>query len=211
MPRPAVLNQEKIAAAALAVIDRDGLAALTMRTLGGELGVAAMSLYNHVADRAALENLVAAAVVSGVDTTPSAADPMTEVKRLMMALRNALNAHPEAIPLILKRPTASESAMAPLEALLAALANGGFTGMTLLRAYHTLFGFLMGFVQADLTGPASTGQPATLSQVAAGVLRLPESRFPHLRACAAAAATSSSDAEFEYGLDAVLHGLTALA
>jgi AcrR family transcriptional regulator len=211
MPRPAVLTQEKITAAALAVIDRDGLSTLTMRALGRELGVAAMSLYNHVADRVELENLVAAAVVSGIVTTPRAADPMAEVTRIMWALRDALNAHPEAIPLFLSRPTASETAMAPLDALLAALASAGFTEMTLLRAYHTLFGFLMGFVQADLTSPVSPGQPAALSEVAAGVLRLPESRFPHRRTLAAFAATSSSDAEFEYGLEAVLQGLTALA
>jgi AcrR family transcriptional regulator len=211
MPRTAVLNQEIIAAAALVVIDRDGLAALTMRSLGRELGVAAMSLYNHVADRAALESAVVSAVMSSIDITPVAADPMSEVKRLMVAMRSALNAHPEAIPLVLTRPTASETALAPIEALLAALSAVGFAGRALLRAYRTLFGFLVGFVQADLTGPVSSGQPATLSKVAAGVLDLPETSFPHLRGCATVAATSDSDSEFEHGLNAVLLGLTTLA
>jgi AcrR family transcriptional regulator len=210
MPRTAVLNQEIIAAAALAVIDRDGLSALTMRSLGRELGVAAMSLYNHVADRAALESVVVSAVMSSIDTTPVAAEPMSEVKRLMAAMRDALNVHPEAIPLVLTRPTASETALAPIEALLAALSAGGFVGIALLRAYRTLFGFLIGFVQADLTGPVSSGQPATLSEVAAGVLSLPANRFPHLRACARDAATSNSDSEFQHGLNAVLLGLTTL-
>ena len=210
MPRPAVLSQEKIAAAALAVIDRDGLPALTMRAVGRELGVAAMSLYNHVADRAELESLVAGSVVGGIDIAPRSADPIDEVKRLMRALRDALNAHPEAIPLFLARPTASDAAMAPLEALLAALHDAGFTEVALLRAYHTVFGFLMGFVQADLTGPASSSRPASLSQVLAGAVRLPESRFPYCRTVAAHAATSSSDTEFEYGLEAVLQGLITM-
>src|ERR1700753_2747627 len=164
MPRPAVLSQEKIAAAALAVIDRDGLLALTMRAVGRELGVAAMSLYNHVADRAELESLVAGSVVGGIDIAPRSADPIDEVKRLMRALRDALNAHPEAIPLFLARPTASDAAMAPLEALLAALHDAGFTEVALLRAFRTVFGFLMGFVQADLTVPTSSSRPAPLSQ-----------------------------------------------
>jgi AcrR family transcriptional regulator len=209
VPRPAVLSREKIAEAALVVIDRDGLTALSMRSLGRELGVAAMSLYNHVADRVELESLVAEAVVSGIDLTPeaTAAEASEEVRRLMYALREALNAHPAAIPLILTRPTSSEAALAPIEALLEALARAGFTGLELLLAYRTLFAFLVGFAQADLTGPLSSGRPAALDDVAAGVLRLPEQSFPRLRACALAAETSSSDAEFGYGLAAVLRGL----
>jgi AcrR family transcriptional regulator len=213
VPRPSVLSRAKIAEAALAVIDRDGLAALSMRSLGRELGVAAMSLYNHVADRVGLESLVAEAVVSGIDLTPDAvaAAPGEEVRRLMYTLRDTLNAHPAAIPLILTRPTSSEAALAPIEALLEALARAGFTGLELLRAYRTLFAFLVGFAQADLAGPVSSGQPATLDEVAAGVLRLPEQSFPRLRACALTAETSSSDAEFSYGLAAVLRGLAVPA
>ena len=212
MPRPAVLSREKIAVAALAVIDRDGLEALSMRSLGRELGVSAMSLYNHVADRVGLETLVAEAVVSGIDLTPqtetaAVTEPGEEVRRLMFALREALNTHPAAIPLILTRPTSSEAALAPIEALLEALAGAGFTGLDLLRAYRTLFAFLVGFAQADLAAAVSAGRPATLDNVAAGVLRLPERSFPRLRACAVAAEGSSSDSEFSYGLAAVLRGL----
>jgi AcrR family transcriptional regulator len=209
MPRPAILSRARIAAAALTVIDRDGLDALSMRSLGRELGVAAMSLYRHVADRVALESLVAEAVMSGIDLTPGAVVPGSgaELRRLMCGLRAALNAHPAAIPLILTRPTSSEAALAPIEALLAALARAGFAGARLLCAYRTLFAFLVGFAQADLAGPVSAGRPAVLDQVAVGVLRLPEERFPLLRSCAVAAGASSSDAEFEYGLEAVLRGL----
>lgn len=210
MPRPAVLSRDKIAVAALAVIDRDGLEALSMRSLGRELGVTAMSLYNHIADRVGLETLVAEAVVSGIDLSPEAAvaEPVDEVRRLMFALREALNAHPAAIPLILTRPTSSEAALAPIEALLEALAGAGFTGVDLLRAYRTLFAFLVGFAQADLAGPVSSGRPASLGQVAAGVLRLPEQSFPRLRECAVAANSSDSDSEFSHGLAAVMRGLT---
>jgi AcrR family transcriptional regulator len=203
------LSREKIAAAALAIIDRDGLEALTMRSLARELGAAAMSLYRHVADRAQLESVIAESVVSGIELKPDAAadDPSEEVRRLMFALRGALNTHPGAIPLILTRPTSSEAALAPIEALLEALVAAGLTGRELLWAYRTLFAFLVGFAQADLAGPVSTGRPATLDNVAAGVLRLPEGRFPRLRDCAVTAATSDSDTEFAHGLAAVLRGL----
>jgi len=212
MPRPAILSRAGIAEAALTVIDRDGLAALSMRSLGKELGVAAMSLYNHVADRAALESLVAEAVVSGIDLAPDATEraPVDELRRLMRALRDALNAHPAAIPLILTRPTASEAALAPIEALLTALADAGFVGGELLGAYRTLFAFLVGFAQADLAGPMPSGRPANLDTVASGVLQLPEERFPLLRSCAIAARSSNSDAEFSFGLETVLRGLRVI-
>jgi hypothetical protein len=156
-----------------------------------------------------LETLVAEAVVSVIDLTPEAVadQPGEEVRRLMHALRDALNAHPAAIPLILTRPTSSEAALAPIEAMLEALARAGLTGLELLRAYRTLFAYLVGFAQADLAGPVSAGRPAALDDVAAGVLRLPEDRFPRLRACAVTARTSDSDTEFSHGLAAVLRGL----
>ena len=83
--RPAKLSREAIVAAALALLDREGADALTMRRLGGELGVEAMSLYRHVADRAALLEGLADQLSSEVERraasvtgpTPCAAWPAT--------------------------------------------------------------------------------------------------------------------------------------
>lgn len=211
MIRSAPLTRQEIAQAALTVIDRDGLSALTMRALGKELGLSAMALYNHVGNRAELECLVAEAVIATVDVSPRPGRPMLEVHRLMTDLRAALIAHHNAVPLILTRPTSSQAALAPIEALLAALARSGFRDHELLCAYRTLFAYLIGSVQADLTAPVRSGEPGKLDEVVAGVLRLPEESFPHLRACAVIAGSSDADVEFAYGLDAILRGLRRTA
>lgn len=72
MPRPRSLTSTRIATAAIAVVDRDGLDALSMRTVAGELGMGTMSLYRYVADRAELEQLVVDEVLARIDLTTSA-------------------------------------------------------------------------------------------------------------------------------------------
>jgi len=210
MPRTVGLSRERIAAAALALADRDGLDALSMRKLANELGVGAMSLYNHVRDKADLERLLLNAVFEPMPEADSSASWEARAKAELRAVRAALERHPGLVPLLLKRPTTSEAAVRPIEALLAALHAGGFRGLALLRAYHTLFGFLTGFVLTDLTGALSIRNRRTTSDVAAAVHALDATRFPHLKACAELAVRADVGDEFEYGLAAVIAGLKAV-
>jgi TetR/AcrR family transcriptional regulator, tetracycline repressor protein len=66
-PNTAVLSRDQIVSAAVHLVDRDGLAALTMRKLAAEIGVVPMTLYYHVPDKAALEDLIFDAVLGEVD------------------------------------------------------------------------------------------------------------------------------------------------
>jgi AcrR family transcriptional regulator len=90
------LTRAQIVAAAVSLVDREGLAALSMRRLAGELGVGPMTLYYHVPDRAGLEDLIFDAVMAEVDFTGDdpAPDPEERAVRLGRALRSALLAHP---------------------------------------------------------------------------------------------------------------------
>jgi AcrR family transcriptional regulator len=72
MPRPRTLTHAQVASAALAVIDRDGLPALSMRAVAKDLGMSTMALYRYVDDREELEGLVVELVLSAVDTGPPA-------------------------------------------------------------------------------------------------------------------------------------------
>ena len=76
MPRPRSLTPDQIAAAALAVIDRDGLDALSMRTVARQLGIGAMSLYRYVTDRDQLEDLVVDLVLGAVDISLPSIRPL---------------------------------------------------------------------------------------------------------------------------------------
>ncbi len=207
MPPAARLSREKIAAAALALADREGLDALSMRNVASALGVGAMSLYNHVRDKADLESLLLDAVFAPVKPASRNGNWEARAKASVRAIRTALNSHPSLAPLLLKRTTSSEAALQPIEDLLSALDVGGFKGRALLRAYHTLLGFLTGFVLTDLTGALSIRNQRSLPDVAKSVMDLDSTRFPHLRACAKMATQSKPGEEFEYGLSAVLAGL----
>lgn len=180
-----------------------------MRTLANALGVGAMSLYNHVRDKADLESLLLDAISAPVATQIKGTWD-ERAKAVLRAMRTALDRHPGLVPLLLKRPTTSETALQPIEELLAALNAGGFKGRALLHAYHTLFGFLTGSVLTDLTGTFSVKSRRAVSDVAQDVLELDGTLFPHLKSCAAIAMRSKPGEEFEYGLSAVLAGLRVI-
>lgn len=207
MPRPASLTKAKIAAAALALADRDGLEGVSMRKLADTLGVGAMSLYNHIADKAELERLLLDAVVSDI-APPKPVGPWRQ--RIMVAMRGiraALTRHPALVPLLLKRTTVSPAALRPIEEILAALKVGGFEGKAQLHAYHALLSYLTGAVLTDLNSALSLRRGRTTSTVTGEVLQLDPQAFPNLIACARLAHKSDSKEEFSYGLAALLAGL----
>jgi AcrR family transcriptional regulator len=106
--RPAKYTREQLQAAALAIVDAQGLAGLSMRSLAAALGTGPMTLYNHVADRADLEVLVAEAVLAAAPGRRSRRRRgwRAEVLRVATAMW-APCAHPHAIPLILTRRSRS--------------------------------------------------------------------------------------------------------
>ena len=111
MPRRRSLTNAAIAAAALAVIDRDGGAGLSMRAVATELRVGTMSLYRYVSDREELERLVADLVLAPVDTSQAQRLPWQQrVAELAERARAAISGHPAVIPLLLAhRHTAPNS------------------------------------------------------------------------------------------------------
>lgn len=206
MPRPG-LSREKIALAALKLADRDGLEALSMRKLADALGVGAMSLYNHVRDKAELESLLLEKAFEAMPPIVRSGAWQHRVTQAATALRDAFSKHPGLTPLLLRRTTVSTTALQPIEEILAGLDAGGFKGTELLRAYHVVLAYLTGFLLTDLTGALAITRNRTTADVAGAVLQLDNTRFPHLTAIAQVAARSRSSGEFEYGLAVVIKGL----
>ncbi|NKY35509.1 TetR family transcriptional regulator [Nocardia speluncae] len=200
MPRPRSLTDEQLVAAALSVIDRDGLPGLTMRAVARELGIATMGLYRYVADRQALEVLVVDRIFGTVDLALPAVNWADRIRILMERLRAAADAHPAAVPLVLRHRQAAPAALLLIETMLAALTEGGYTGTGRVVAQRTLIGYLLGFLQNEHYAALSGTGTVTMSELA------PE-RYPHLSDTAADARTLSVAEEFRRGLDIVLRGL----
>ncbi|GAA1562715.1 hypothetical protein GCM10009678_52160 [Actinomadura kijaniata] len=209
MPAPRKFTHQQLRAAALELIDQEGLTGLTMRALATRLGTGPMTIYNYVDGREGLERLVTSAVMAQAHwpDDPSG-DWRTRVEAIAEAIWRAVRAHPNAIPLILTARSLDEDALVPTEALVQALADSGRSGADLLAAFRVVSGFIAGFAQAELTGlPVSVaGQDA--GTITARMADLPARRFPRLIEMAHAA-TGDPRSEFRSGLKILLAGLDA--
>lgn len=208
MGRPAKLSRERLQAAALALVDRHGLAGLSMRALATKLGVGPMTLYNHVTNREDLEILVVEAVLaqvvwSGMDH----ADWRDTVREIATALWRVVRAHPHVIPLILTRRSRSPSVLAVSEAMLQALARSGRSGSELLAAFRSVQALVMGFAQVELTSPLSRAAGERRATVIRRFRSLPRDRYPHMIEIATAAMASAAEDEFRSGLELLIAGL----
>ncbi|MGK8555247.1 TetR/AcrR family transcriptional regulator [Nocardia gipuzkoensis] len=201
MPRPRSLTTADLASAALAVLDRDGLPALTMRAVAKELGVATMALYRYVRDRDELEVLVADQVFASIDTTlPAGIDWRACAAVLLDHIRAGFAAHPAAVPLVLRHRQSSVESLRVMEAMLAVLTEGGFTGRARVIAQRTLVAFLIGYLQNKHYAPLPGRGTIAMAQLS------PED-YPHLAQTAGQAKDMSADDEFRGGLEIVLRGL----
>jgi AcrR family transcriptional regulator len=201
MPRPRSLTPSAIAAAALAVIDRDGLAALSMRAVATELGTGTMSLYRYVEDREQLERLVVDLVLSAVDPeVPSRGPWQRQVTVLAERVRAAVGAHPSVVPLLLTHRQSAVGVMRWAEAVLTVLTGAGFTGRRRIIAFRGLLSYLIGALEAEHLGPLSGAGTAILAE-------LPRDEYPMLADTARHARRVGPDEEFRGGLAIVLRGL----
>jgi AcrR family transcriptional regulator len=203
MPRPRSLSPDAIAEAALAVIDRDGVVSLSMRTVATELGVGTMSLYRYVTGREQLEGLVVDAVLAGIDlAVPSRASWSARVTLLVERVRDVIGSHPQVAPLLLARRHLAAPSLDWAEALLAALGEGGLSGRDRAIAFRAVLAYLFGAIQIEHLGSLSGAGTAALAG-------LPRRRYPHLAETAGHARKITPDDEFRRGLKIVLRGLGA--
>lgn len=200
MPRPRSLTVDQIASAALQIVDRAGLAALSMRAVAHDLGVGTMSLYRYVADREALEVLVVDRMLDDVGLPQTSSDHAAALAALAGQVRAIGTEHPHAVPLLLAHRHRSPRALDWGESVLTHLAAAGIDAEDRVFAFRTLLAFVFGALQTGQLG----GIQGAGTDVIAG---LPALEYPMLSAAAARARTISSHEEFHRGLQLVLTGI----
>jgi AcrR family transcriptional regulator len=205
--RPARLSRPLILAKALALVDDEGAEALTMRRLGAELGVEAMSLYRHVENKRALLDGIAEQLMAEVDD--GSADPSLDwaagAHHLATRLRGVALAHPAAFELVGTRALNTHAALRPVEALLDDLRRGGFAPDQAVAAYRLLVSYVRGFALGEIAGftlAEATSDPARLTGD-----KLPAAEFPVIYELAADLSLNPSDEHFHSGLETILDGL----
>jgi AcrR family transcriptional regulator len=203
VPRPKSLEPSELASAALAVIDRDGLDALTIRAVAAELGMGTMSLYRYVDGREALERLVVDVVLSELNLKVPARTPWTKgVTLIAERIRRAVAAHPAVVPLFLSHRHVALATRRAGNVLLGMLTEAGFSGARRVVAFRALLAYLIGALESQHRGPLAG--PGTDSLAA-----LSTAEFPYLAETAKQARSVSAETEFREGLAIVLRGLGA--
>lgn len=203
------LSRARIFDAALILVDREGPAALTMRRLAQELGVAAMSLYNHVHGQQDLRDGVLAVMVARIDVRPQEGAPQLRLARFAEGIRALARSHPGAFELVGMRPVHTTSALLPVEAALGALREMGLDETATVHAYRTLVSYARGFALAELAG--FTLQARTRKQDDGVVIdaALPAEMFPVIAELAPWLKLSHHDETFAFGLQTLLAGIEA--
>ena len=207
MRRP--LTKDRIVRAAVDLADRDGVGALTMRALGAELGVEAMSLYKHVANKDEILDGIVELIVGQIEI-PIADEPWKQaMRRRAESGRAVLRRHSWAIGLLEARGSMGPAAMRYTEAVLGNLRSAGFSLDDAAHAFWLLDSYVYGHVIQE-TSIAPTSAPedgAPLEESVAEQVTLTD--YPNLRELGERARRSgySVDREFAYGLDLILDAL----
>lgn len=203
MPRPKSLEPSELASAALAVIDRDGVEALTIRAVAAELRMGTMSLYRYVDGRDALERLVVDLVLSAVDSKVPARTSWTKgVSLIAERIRRAVVAHPAVVPLFLSHRHVALATRRTGNVLLGLLAEAGFSGTRRVIAFRALLAYLIGALESQYRG--ALAGPGTDALAALSV-----TEFPYLAETAKQARAVPAETEFREGLAIVVRGLSA--
>jgi AcrR family transcriptional regulator len=198
---------DEIAAAALGIVDSDGLSALSMRSLAAALGTGPMTVYNYVTDKEGLEELVVGAVVAQVRLPAPTDDWQHDAYAIAEAMWRGIRAHPAAIPLVLTRRTLSATGFAAADALIAALGRAGVSDRDLLAAFHAVLGFVVGTAQAELAGPLTRGRDS--ADTAARIGSMAGATYSHIEALSAVAMRTTVEEDFDTGLRMLLDGIAS--
>jgi len=209
------LNRERVLQAALSLADEGGIESLSMRKLARELGVEAMSLYNHVRNKGDLVDAIVDRVVGEIEL-PAGGEWDEAIRRCAISAHEVFLRHPWACALVLS-PSTSRLAGQPqfryMEWLLGRLRDAGFSPQLTYSAYHAVDSHILGFTLWQLghsAGAQRAGAGSDLTQFVAGFVEEIRSDYPYLAEHAEQHLTAPADdgaREFEFGLDLILDGL----
>jgi AcrR family transcriptional regulator len=195
--------------AAIELADEGGIESLTMRQLGQELRVVAMSLYNHVANKDDIVDGIVDLVFGEIDLPASGADWKTAMRQRAISLRDVLSRHRWAIGLMEARRNPGPANLRHHDAVIGNLRAAGFDSAMTAHAYALLDSYIYGFAVTKMNLPFDTGEE--VAEVAQGMLQpFPRNEYPNLVAFITEHAMKPGydyADEFEYGLDVILDGL----
>ncbi|HEY7621966.1 MAG TPA: TetR/AcrR family transcriptional regulator [Solirubrobacteraceae bacterium] len=208
------LSRDRVLRAAMALADERGVGELTMRKLAKELGVEAMSLYNHVANKDDLLDGMIDMVFSEIDAPSANGDWKAELRRRAVSTRSALTRHRWAVGEMEGRTNHGPSNLRIHDAVLGCLLGAGFSDEMAVHAYSIQDAYIYGFAlqQTDMSSETPEDFAAEARRQMADYQAV-LADYPHLVRVVGghvAKVGYDYDTEFLFGLDVILDGLQRL-
>jgi AcrR family transcriptional regulator len=201
--RHAPLNHDLILESAIELIEREGAEALSMRRLGGKLGVEAMAIYHYFAGREDLLAGLAQRLLGPLGTIELGSEWSEACRRFAVGLRRIATERPATFRLVAMQPLEGRS-LIPVERLLEVLVRSGFEPGRALAVYRATVSFTRGYALAELTGfTVDAAGPDGYERLRS----LPREEFPILAGRAEELVVLDADRAFTWGLEALLRGL----
>jgi len=198
--------------AAVRLADAGGLDALTMRRLGEELNVEAMSIYNHVANKEDLINGMADAVFGEIELPSHSDDWKTAIRKRSISFREVLARHPWATTVRDSGANPGAATLRHHDRVIGTFRNGGFSVAAAAHAFSAVDSYIYGFAMQEKSLPFTT--PEEVAAMAEIMLaQLPRSEYPYLAELTADYVLKPGyfyGDEFLVGLDLILDGLEAM-
>jgi AcrR family transcriptional regulator len=205
------LSRASIVRAAIQLADRDGLGSVSMRSVAGQLGVEAMSLYHHVRSKEDLLDGMVDSVFAEFRSPAPGGDWREELRGRSVSARGVLKRHGWAVGLMDSRRNPGPENLRHHDAVLGCLRRAGFSLALTGNAYALLDAHLYGFLVQELSVALDGEQD--LNVIGTQILEaLPEGELPHFREFILEHALQPDydfGEEFEVGLDLILDGLAA--
>jgi AcrR family transcriptional regulator len=195
----------------LAIADESGIESLSMRLLGSRLGVEAMSLYNHVANKEEILDGILELVVEEITIPPVGAEWRSAMKERAVSARLAFSRHPWASALIDSRVSSGPARLRYLDAMIGTLHGAGFSFELAARAFSVLDCYIYGFAYQRLS-QASGDEKQDKKRAKALRDVMPEGGYPYLAQMAELTMEKGydEDADFDFGLTLILDGLESI-
>ena len=206
------MTRERVLDGALALVDRDGIAGLSMRKLGAELGIEAMTLYYYFPNKEAILDGLIEQIVLQVSTLliGEPKEWTSWLRTLAVALRQELLRHPRLLTLVATRPVMTSSSLHMVEQIVAALCVAGFTPLRAFQVLNTITTFVVGHTLAEAGD--TPGHEDAMSDTNELADQLDPSQFPYFTEAIKEGLGQPNEhqARFEFALDAIFIGLKHL-
>jgi AcrR family transcriptional regulator len=203
------LTRERVLQTAIRRADEGGIESLSMRKLGQELGVEAMALYHHFANKEDLIDSMIDLVFGEIGLLPSGSDWRTAMRQRAIAVRDALVRHRWAIGLMESRRRPGPANLRHHDAVIGSLRAGGFDIAMAAHAYSLLDSYIYGFALTKMNLPFETSDD--VAEVAQSMLEpFPAHEYPNMVEILTDHVMKPGydyGEEFEYGLNLILDGL----